>query len=298
MEQRTYLTKENLLEKAKKLAESEDVSAAIVEVNNLKRQWRRLGGDEESLYDKKMSDAFYGYIDQLVAKEAEVYASVEEKKHDIINKAKDLLNATNFRSASSKMTNLMNQWKLSGRSSKETDDELWNEFKAVRDEFYEKRTAYYESLEESYKTNTQLKEELIEKAKEANKSENFKELTAAMDALMEEWKKIGHAGKENEERLWKEFSAERKAFFKNKNAYYDNLKATYNQKVAAKKELIAEAKLYLARSEFTEEEVNAIKALRTKWKEIGYAGKDHDEELWNEFNTTLNTYFDNKKVYG
>ena len=67
--------------------------------------------------------------------------------------------------------------------------------------------------------------------------------------------------------------------------------------VEEKKELIAQAKIYLARSEFTDEEVAALKELRTKWKEVGNAGKDHENDLWNEFNTIVNKYFENMKFY-
>ncbi|MBQ6366934.1 MAG: DUF349 domain-containing protein [Erysipelotrichaceae bacterium] len=45
------MTKEELLEKAKNLAESEDLSNALTEMRNLRKQWRRSGSEDESLYD-------------------------------------------------------------------------------------------------------------------------------------------------------------------------------------------------------------------------------------------------------
>ena len=114
---------------------------------------------------------------------------------------------------------------------------------------------------------------------------------------MEEWKKTGTAGRKDDDNLWQQFLAERKAFFARRDEYYDNLKETFAQRTEAKKELINEAKLYLARGEFTDEEVDAIKELRNKWKEIGTAGKDHENDLWNEFNTIINKYFENMRYY-
>ena len=74
------MTKEELLEKAKNLAESEDLSNALTEMRNLRKQWRRSGSEDESLYDKELADEFYSYLDKLSAKEAEIFASVEDKK--------------------------------------------------------------------------------------------------------------------------------------------------------------------------------------------------------------------------
>ena len=43
--------------------------------------------------------------------------------------------------------------------------------------------------------------------------------------------------------------------------------------------------------------MNAVKELRNRWKQIGNAGKNHENELWNEFNTILDKYFENMKYY-
>ena len=107
----------------------------------------------------------------------------------------------------------------------------------------------------------------------------------------------GHAGREFEEDLWAKFKAERSKFFKNRKAYYEGMKETFAKRTEEKKALISEAKLYLARSEFSEDEINSVKELRTKWKEIGNAGKENEDTLWNEFNTIINKYYENMRFY-
>ncbi len=298
MEGNKLLTKDELVAKAKELAESEDLGKALAEVRNLRKQWRKTGSEEESLYDKEMSDKFYGYLDVLNAKESQAVVSVEESKKALIAKAKEILNEKSFKKATAAMNELMDEWKGSGSAGKETDDALWGEFKAVRDEFFNNRRAYYDNLTEGFKKAKEAKEALIEKAKEINAMESIKEAGNAMNQLMDEWKKAGSAGRENEDTLWNAFNAERKAFFKKRNAYYDGLKEMFAKRTEAKKEIINEAKMYLARSEFTEEEKEAIKGLRAKWKEVGSAGKENEDTLWNEFNSILNKYFENMKYYG
>jgi len=298
MEEKSIITKEELLQKAKELVESEDLSNILSQVRNLKKQWRRTGSeDDESYYDKQLSDEFYGYIDKLTARESEIFASVEEKKNDIINKAKALLVNPNYKKATVQMNELFDEWKEAGRADKEKDDELWEQFREVRNQFFANKKAYFEGLSETFSQNQAAKEALIEKAKEANKLENFKEITGIMNDLMEQWKQTGSAGRDHDDELWSAFSAERKAFFKNRNAYYEGLRQTFAERAEKKREIIADAKKCLARSEFTEEEIEEVKGLRARWKEVGNAGRDHEDELWNEFNSILNKYFENLRFY-
>ena len=71
MEANKLLTKDELVKRAKELSESDNLGKALAEVRNLRKQWRKTGSEEESLYDKEMSEKFYGYLDILNAKESE-----------------------------------------------------------------------------------------------------------------------------------------------------------------------------------------------------------------------------------
>ena len=162
------MTKEELLEQAKQLAENPDSADAVVQARVLRKKWGRVKEEEESLYDKELAEAFNGYLDVISAKESEAFGTIEDRKRAIIDKAKEVLNQTNFKKAGEMMNDLMEQWKVSGRINKEKDDELWNEFKEVRNTFFDNRSEYYQKLQESYEHNKEVKKELIEIAKEAN----------------------------------------------------------------------------------------------------------------------------------
>ena len=117
-----------------------------------------------------------------------------------------------------------------------------------------------------------------------------------MDQLMEQWKKVGRAGKEDDA-LWKEFSQERKTFYNNRNAYYSSLKEQFAKRVEQKQEIIEKAKKNLAISSFSDEEFEEMKDLRKQWREVGNAGKENENDLWEAFNKVMTTYFDNAKYY-
>ena len=297
MEEKQFEIKEKLIEEVKKLAEDENAINLLQQANALKKKWRSRE-DEESFYEQELKEEFNKYLDIIYSKVGEVSVSAKEAKNKVIEKAKELLNKENFKDANKAMNELMNEWKASGRcATKEEDDELWNEFKAIKDEFYEKKNAFFENLRASYEENKNKKQELINKATEANKLDNIKELSSKMNELMEEWKKTGSAGRKDDNDLWDAFKEQRKAFFKKKDEYFDSMKEEFAKRAEAKKEIIAQAKRYLAISDFTKEEVEAVKNLRQEYKKIGNAGKDNENALWEEFNRIINKYFENKKFY-
>ncbi len=289
--------REQLIAKMEELLAEENAAEAFLRAKDLKRKWPRVREEEESLADQELSVKFNKMMDELSEKAGDVYINTEERKNQIIAQAKEILSKNNFKKGTEQMKQLLEDWKHSGRINKEKDDELWAEFSAIRSEFFEKKNEYFANLKETFAANKALKEELIAKAKEVADIVNIKEAGNRSNELMEEWKKVGTAGRRDDDELWQQFLAERKAFFERRDAYYDEMKETYAKRVEAKKEIIAQAKLYLARSEFTDEEVEAIKNLRAQWKEVGNAGREHENELWEEFNGIVNKYFENMRYY-
>lgn len=297
MEDKIIEIKKELLEKAKTLAEDENAINILTEVNALKKKWKTRE-EEESLLESEMKEEFDSYLDKIYTKLGKVSMNVEDTKLEIISRAKEVLNEKNFKQATAKMNDLFNEWKAAGRtSSKEKDDELWTEFKTIKDEFNDKKNKYFEELKANFAKNKTAKEEIIEKAIKANEGTNIKEISNTMNSLMDEWKKLTSAGRKEDEELWKKFSEQRKVFNSKRKEYYDSMKEVFEQRTNDKKELIIKAKQCLAKSEFTAEEVDSVKKLREEWKKIGNAGKDNENDLWNEFNRIITKYFDNKKYY-
>ena len=232
-----YTTKEELIRQLEELRESEDPAEAYFKAKVLSRKWRNAREDEESFYEKELSDRFNAIMDELAEKAGDVEISVEDRKNQIIAKAKEIAAGNNFKKGNEQMQQLMEEWKQSGRLNKEKDDELWAQFKEARNEFFERKNEYFANLKETFAANKALKEELIEKAKAVLELENIKEAAKQTGELMEEWKKVGSAGHRDDEKLWQEFLAERKAFYDKRDAFYDNMKETYAKRVAEKKEL-------------------------------------------------------------
>lgn len=290
--------KEQIIAQLQDLLNSDNPTEAYAKAKQISKGWKKVRDEEESFYDQEMSKKLNALMDELSEKAGVVFVNAEEAKNNIIEKAKKVIENNNFKKGTDEMKALLDEWKRSGRSeSKEKDDELWAQFNALRDEFFTKKNEYYDNLKETFKANKAAKEALIEKAKAILDLDNMKEAGEKANEVMDEWKKLGSAGHKTDNELWDKFLEQRKAYYVKRDAYYDSMKETYNKRAEEKKAIIAEAKIYLARGEFTEEEIAAVKELRNKWKQVGNSGKNNEESLWEEFNTIINKYFENMRFY-
>ena len=180
--------------------------------------------------------------------------------------------------------------------SKEQDDELWAQFREVRDEFNAKKRAYFEELDKTNADRKAKKEDIIRRAKELLNIKNLRESNEKMDALMEEWKAVGYAGKEDES-LWKDFSAVRKEFNQKKREHHEELLKVFQERATKKEEMILALKKLIADADFSDEEVKKVRNMQKDFDKIGFAGKEKDDDLYARFNELVKKYFEEKKFY-
>ena len=291
------MNKQKLIELAEELLKEEDLSKRSEDLLFLKRQYKFLADkDEESFYEKQLSERFNALFEELAKKEPKLSQSAAEEKREIISLAKKLLERKDIVKASKELDSLNLSFKKAGRSSKELDDQLFEEFRAVKNEFFAKRRAYFEELDKSNSEKISKKKDIISRAKEVVNIKNGKEANEKMDSLLEEWKGVGYSGKEDDA-LWAEFSAVRKEFNAKKKERHAEIVKLFEDRAEKKEELIVTMKKLLADSDFSKEEVQKVKELRNEFNKVGFAGKEKDDDLYARFDEVVKKYFDEKKFY-
>jgi len=296
------MDKLELIEKAKELSLLDDLTGHAGEVSLLKKEWKRFNreSDDESFADKELADEFNKYYAKIAEHESSLNATASDEKKALINRAKEILEKTtsNFKKGTEEMNEVFTALKASGRcATKEEDDAFWNEFKSIKEQFFQKKQQYFVDLNDRIMASKAKKEDIICRAKLVLDWENMRDANNKMNELFEEWKVAGFAGRDNDNALWESFSAVRKDFFVKRKKHNKEVRAIYIDKEKAKEDIILKAKIILANSEFTPEEVNKMKALRVEWKDIGFAGRERDDELWNSFQEVVNKYFQELKSY-
>ena len=293
------MTKQEFIALAKELLEEENLDNRSQDLQLLRREFKYIANrDEENYLDQEETNKVIAIYNELVKKEPKLLVSPYDEKKAIIEKARKLLDKKEIIAANRELDRLSDEFRKAGRANtKEQDDELWNEFRQVKDEFYAKKRAFFEELDKANAEKKAKKENIIERAKElVNNVENIREANAQMDALRKEWKEVGYSGK-GDEYLWKDFAKVMDEFQEKKKERHGEMLKLFEERVAKKEELIKKARILLANSEFTDEEVEQVKALRGEYKAIGFAGKDKDDDLYQRFNEIIKKYFDEMKFY-
>ena len=293
------MDKKELIALTNELLNEEDLDSRRDDLNYLKRQYKfYVGRDEDSFYEQEETNKFIVLFNELAKRDPKLLQSPYDEKKRTIDAARKLLDKKEILAANRELDRLNDEFRKAGRcSTKEQDDELWNEFRAVKDVFYEKKRAFFEELDKSNAEKRAKKEDIINRAKDICESiENIREANAKMDALRNEWKEVGYSGK-GDEHLWKDFAKVLDEFREKKKERQSEMVKLFEERAAKKEELIKTAKKMLANSEFTDEEVEQVKKLRNEFKSLGFAGKEKDDDLYQRFNEVIQKYFEEMKFY-
>ena len=293
------MTKQEFIALVKELLAEENLDDRNQDLQLVRREYKYIvNRDEETFYDQDETNKAVALFNELAKKEPKLLVSPLEEKKAIIEQARKLLDKKEILAANRELDKLNNDFRKVGRAgNKEQDDELWNEFRQIKDEFYAKKRAFFEELDKANAEKREKKENIIERAKEiVNNVENIREANAQMDGLRKEWKEVGYSGKVDEY-LWKDFAKVMDEFQEKKKERHGEMLKLFEERAAKKEELIKKAKILLANSEFTDEEIEKVKALRGEYKAVGFAGKDKDDDLYQRFNEVIQKYFEEMKFY-
>ena len=292
------MNKQELIALTKELLNEENLESRSADLQLLRREYKYYQGrDEDSYFEQEETNKFIALFNELAKREPKLLSSPLEEKKNIIALARKLLDKKEILAANRELDRLSEDFKKAGRcSTKEQDDELWAEFRQVKDEFYAKKKAYFEELDKSNAEKRAKKEDIINRAKEVCELENIREANEKMDALRREWKEVGYSGK-GDDYLWKDFAKVLDEFREKKKEHQQEMIKVFEERAAKKEEMIKAVKILLANSEFTDEEVEKVKKLRNDYKAIGFAGKEKDDDLYQRFNDIIKKYFEEMKFY-
>lgn len=212
-----------------------------------------------------------------------------KKRKELIEQAKNIEADKSWNEIFKEITDLRKQWRRISTWESAYEDTLTEEFEGYLDKLYSKRNELFQNV-------STVKEELISRAKEISKSNDFKKATEEMNELMNQWKQAGTTKKEVDDKLWEEFNSARQEFFDRKHEYWKNLQDKFSSALEVKKDLIEKAKELADSKEWQKTSVK-FKELMDEWKSAGSAGREHEDDLWNEFNEHRQQFYHARNVY-
>ena len=225
-----------------------------------------------------------------------------ELKTALCEAAEKLADEEDVISAFHQLQKLHQEYREIGPVAKEQREEIWNRFKAASSVINKRHQQHFEGVRAKEEDNLARKTVLCEKveaiAAEENKgSGDWEKHTKQIIDIQTEWKTIGFAPQKMNVKIFERFRAACDDFFGRKAAYFKGLKETFKENAEKKRALIEKAKELQASTDWKSTSDKFI-ALQKEWKTIGMVPKKLGDQLWEEFLTACNTFFEARNAAG
>jgi hypothetical protein len=214
---------------------------------------------------------------------------------------KQISEKVNIKEIENQVRILQNEWDEIGPTFNEEWERLRDLFKEYLNTAYQKIQEHHHVIFESMMANMKLKIALAEKVEAIdisayNNPKKWEDATKEILAIQEEYKKIGFARKQDNEKIWERFRKACNHFFDSKKTYYDSLKEK-NQVGRSEKESLIEKVQKFKDSNDWAYATDAIIKLQQSWKQTATAGHQMDNKLWETFRNHCDDFFNAKKHY-
>lgn len=204
-----------LCEKVENIVAAENKGAAdwekrTKEIIDIQAEWKTIGFAPQKM-NVKIFERFRTACDVFFSRKAdffkamkEKYAQNAEKKKELVEKARQLSDSTDWKSTADKLIALQKEWKTIGMVPRKLGDKLWNDFITACNHFFEARNAAHAGTRGEERENLSKKKAVIAKLKEMmgttpdNAAETIKQ-------LIEEYNAIGHVPFNEKDKIYAQF---------------------------------------------------------------------------------------------
>ncbi len=293
----------DIIEKIKAMATSpEEANKNYNEFKELQKEFKEI----KSVPPEKANEVWRNYqlyVEQFydllnLNREAREYDFKKnlEAKTKLCEEAEALDKVPDVVSAFYQLQELHAQYREIGPVAKDLREQIWARFKAASTVINKKHQQHFEELRAKEEENLAKKTELCKKVEALAKEENkgigdWEKHSKAIIALQQEWKTIGFAPQKMNVKIFERFRAACDDFFSRKSEFFKQLKQQFAVNAEKKRELIKKAQ-ELTDSTDWKTTGDKFVALQKEWKTVGAVPKKLGDQLWNEFLTACNHFFD------
>lgn len=306
---RNQQLKLDVIKRIQALAAVENIKDVEQSIKALQNEWDETGpiGNEEwenikNLYWDAVRAAYtriQGFYDEKRTEIAENLA----KKKSIAQRAAELVEQVkaevpkDWKEVTDVLIGLQNEWKTIGFGPRKENEEIWKEFRASCDAFFETKKSFFDTIRSQFDGVAEKKQALIHKLEAIKTSTEWKATSEKIVALQKEWKTLGNAGHKFEQKLWKEFRAACDHFFNAKQAHFSEQDQALAGNLTAKNELIEKIKTTVL-PEDKKEALALLRDFAAAFNAIGFVPMKEKDNVFQAYREALNGHYEKLKLEG
>lgn len=295
--------KTKLCEAAEKLADEEDVISAFHQLQELHNEYRESGPVAKELRESIWSrfkaastiinKKHQQHFEDLRAKEEENLAKKTAlcEKVETANQG-EYKTAKDWEKVTQEIIEIQKEWRTIGFAPQKMNVKIFERFRIANDEFFNKKAEFFKGLKDTYSTNLEKKQQLVNKAKELADSTDWKKTGDKLIALQKEWKKVGTVPHKQGELLWKEFLDTCNKFFEARNKQNAGSRSEEHANLDKKRSIIAQLK-ELVVAEITDNDFQKmLKDLTKQYSAIGHVPFKEKDKIYKEYHEAIDAAYE------
>lgn len=201
---------------------SSDWEKRTKEIIAIQTEWKTIGFAPQKM-NVKIFERFRTACDDFFGRKAEFFKQLKEtfktnadKKRALIEQANALKDSTDWKATADKLIALQKEWKTIGTVPKKIGDQLWDEFLAACNHFFEARNAVNAGQCNEEHANLDKKNEIIEKLKNLT-AETCDNVQKEVQKLVEEYNAVGHVPYKEKDKVYEAYHAALDRVYKDLN---------------------------------------------------------------------------------
>ncbi len=295
-----------LCEKTEELLMEKSISKSFKLLQKYHEEWKEIG---PVVLDKKdeIWERFKNVSDKINSQRKEYYDKMTGdqdtnllaktalcEKIEEINGV-EIITSEDWHQKTDEVIELQKLWDSIGRAPVKFHDLIWERFRGGINTFYDTKKEHFGGLKDEQTNNYNLKFDICVQVEGMANSTTWKQTTADILKLQQDWKLIGPVPKRYADKIWRRFRAACDVYFKNKTAYFSNINGIEKENLKKKEELLERIGTYVV-SDDKSENLYSLKSIQREWMEIGHVPIEHKDRLQGLYRTAINSLMDRLKL--
>ena len=287
--------KTDICKRAEDLIEKPNIMKSVSKLNELHTEFKNIGPVNRDIQNeiwerlKKASDEIYDKKKDFISNIKESLNENFEKKAALLDQINEIksFKSNDFKSwnlKSKEVLVLKDKWNMIGgtpkSSSRNISKEFWTSFK----EFYSNKSLFFKKMDETYKSNLDLKKTIIDKVNSIKDSTDWQKTSTEIIALQKEWKKIGKVPLKSKDSIYNEFKAACDFFYERKRVEDKDSIKIYEDNLASKEKICLEISELSKNDNINQDE---FFKLQVKFLEIGHVPKDKIDQIKKKYQESI-----------
>ena len=257
----------------------------------------------------KQEEMFAAILTQIRDKKAAWTAEQEalraanlERKNAIIDEITALADDTdNVNRTFPRYRELQDEFNAIGDVEPTEETGVWKRFQDARERYSDNLKINKELRDYDFKKNLDSKTLLLEEAESLAAEEDVITAYRRLQELHNKWRRIGPVAKELRDEIWDKFKAASAIVNKRYQAHFEERKAREAEAEAAKEELCAQVEAIDIESlngfSAWDKATATIQELQGRWREMGFASRRANRDLFARFRAACDRFFAAKAEY-